>query len=53
MEKRMWIVVQVGRWLKCRAIDETYTIHDIDVIKKVNRSLGTPVVAVFRLKENK
>ena len=46
-----FIVVQTPYGLEWRKLDSTYLVHDIAIIKRVNRQIGTPVVAVVKEKE--
>ena len=47
----MWILVRErGGWQSWYKIDDRYSVQDIDVIKRVRRAMGEPVLAVMRLK---
>jgi hypothetical protein len=45
-----WILVQHRGWQSWHKIDGSYLVQDIDLIKRVRRQMGEPVIAVVRLK---
>lgn len=47
---KVWILVQQRGWQAWYEIDASYLVRDIDVIKRVRRQMGEPVIAVMRLR---